>query len=376
MSVRFERGLTTWRDKPGKPASSKRSPRPQVSNTMSDEAQITDVRGPHQFDEAELEAYLQAHLPGFRPPIEVRQFEGGQSNPTFLISTADRRMVMRKKPPGELLPSAHQVDREHRVMKALAQTDVPVPEMLVSCEDRSVIGTEFFVMEMVPGRVIEDTLLPNLSPQDRGALYYDFVEVLARLHRVDYEAVGLGEGYGRPGNYFARQIGRWSKQYRASKTEDIPEMDSLMDWLPANIPDDDLTTIVHGDYSIRNCIVHPTEPRVAAVLDWELSTLGHPNGDLAYCCLMYYRDLGEDELVRSGIPTQRDLLGRYFETSGRPPVDDWTFYMAYTFFRLAAIVQGVVKRGLDGNASSEQFLAHKPGIRLNAAKAWAMAQSR
>lgn len=341
---------------------------------MSDEPQITDVRGPHRFDTSALEEYLRKHLSGFKTPMRLRQFEGGQSNPTFLIETDSARWVMRKKPPGTLLPSAHQVLREHRVMHALAGAHVPVPRMLLSCDDTSVVGTEFFVMEMIAGRVITEPHLPSLEPSDRRALYEDFIDVLARLHRVDYRAVGL-ENFGRPGNYFARQIGRWSKQYAASRTEDIPEMDRLMQWLPENIPDDDQTVIVHGDYSIKNCIVHPSEPRVVGVLDWELSTIGHPYGDLAYCCLMYFGELGEAGVVELGMPSQRDLVERYCDASERPPIEDWTFYMAYTMFRIAAIVQGVVKRGLDGNASSEQFLEHKPSILRNAVSAWRLVES-
>ena len=249
---------------------------------MKDAPEITPVRSAHRIDESALEAYLHSQSAEFSGSLKVQQFEGGQSNPTYHLTVGGRPYVLRKKPPGEILPSAHQVKREYRVMAALAETDVSVPKMHLFCDDPSIIGTDFFVMEMVEGRVIPDVTLPNFNPKERAALYDHLIELLARLHQVDYQSVGLGEGFGRPGNYFERQISRWSKQYLASKTEELETMEHLMEWLPANIPQSDETVIVHGDYRLGNTIIHPTEPKIVAVLDWELSTLGHPMGDLAY----------------------------------------------------------------------------------------------
>jgi aminoglycoside phosphotransferase (APT) family kinase protein len=227
-------------------------------------------------------------------------------------------------------------------------------------------------MEMVDGRVIVDPLESDLDPDHRHALYLDFIKVLAHLHQVDHEAVGLKE-FGRPGNYFSRQIARWSRQYQASKTDDIPEMDELMAWLPENVPDDDTTSIVHGDYSIKNCIVHPTEPKILALLDWELSTIGHPFGDLSYLCQMYYADDREpEEMTRMGVPTQQEVVDHYCRISGRPGIEDWSFYIAYSLFRSAGIVQGVVKRGMDGNSASDLSLSYKPLIRKAAEAGWAL----
>ena len=339
--------------------------------------ELVPVRAAHRFDEAALRRYLANHLEGFSGPLDVVQFEGGQSNPTYLLRDETRTYVMRKKPPGELLPSAHAVDREYRVMSALADTEVPVPETYLFCADESIIGTPFFVMERVPGRVLIDPLLPDLRPVDRRALYEHFVEVLAALHRVDHEAVGLGD-FGRPGNYYARQISRWSKQYRASETERIEAMDRLIDWLPENIPESDESGIVHGDYRLGNCIVHPSEPRIVSVLDWELSTLGHPLADLAYCCMGYRADTGhtgsflEIDFAATGIPTEDEFVGRYCRLTGRDEIEHWTFYVAFALFRMAAIVQGVYKRGLDGIASSERAVTFKDVCRLRADQAWSL----
>ncbi len=339
--------------------------------------ELVPVRAAHRFDEAALRRYLADHLEGFSGPLDVVQFEGGQSNPTYLLRDETRTYVMRKKPPGELLPSAHAVDREYRVMSALADTEVPVPETYLFCADESIIGTPFFVMERVPGRVLIDPLLPDLRPADRRALYEHFVEVLAALHRVDHEAVGLGD-FGRPGNYYARQISRWSKQYRASETERIEAMDRLIDWLPENIPESDQSGIVHGDYRLGNCIVHPSEPRIVSVLDWELSTLGHPLADLAYCCMGYRADTGhtgsflEIDFAATGIPTEDEFVGRYCRLTGRDEIEHWTFYVAFALFRMAAIVQGVYKRGLDGIASSERAVTFKDVCRLRADQAWSL----
>jgi aminoglycoside phosphotransferase (APT) family kinase protein len=346
---------------------------------LQDAAPLTPVREAHRFDEAALRAYLRGRLPGCEGAIEILQYEGGQSNPTYRLVAGDRRYVLRKKPPGKLLPSAHQVEREYRVMSALQGSDVPVPRTWLLCEDAAVIGTPFYVMDHVEGRVITDARMPNLTRDERTALYGDFVRVLAALHRLDPAAIGLAD-FGRPGNYYARQIARWSSQYQASQTEDIPSMKALMEWLPAHIPASDESGVVHGDYRIGNCIVHPREPRVVAVLDWELSTLGHPLGDLAYFCQGYHGEavpgeslLGVD-LAALGIPDENQVVRRYCELTGREKIDDWSFYLVFVMFRSAAIVQGVYKRGLDGNAASERAQEYGALVRRRADQALALAE--
>ena len=344
---------------------------------MVGEPEITPVRAAHRFDERALASFLDARLGG-SPPLRVAQFEGGQSNPTYLLERGGERLVLRKKPPGKLLPSAHQVDREYRVMSALRKTGVPVPETIALCEDDAVLGTAFFVMRHVPGRVIADPRLPSFTSVERAALYDDTARVLAALHAVDPAAVGLSD-FGKPGNYYARQISRWSRQYVDSKTEEIASMEALIEWLPANVPASDETGVVHGDYRIGNCILHPSEPKIAAVLDWELSTLGHPLADLAYFCQNYRGEatpgsslVGLD-LAAMGIPDEERFVARYCELAGRAGIDHWVFYMVFVMFRSAAIVQGVYKRGLDGNASSEH--AHMFGalVRKRADDAWKLA---
>ena len=343
---------------------------------------LTPVRPQHRFDEAALERYLNARVEGFAGPLTVRQFEGGQSNPTFVVTSAGRDHVLRKKPPGKLLPSAHAVDREYRVMAALAGSGVPVPAMRHLCTDPAVIGTEFLVMERVEGRVFRDTRLPELPPDQRTRLYHDFIDILARLHGVDPEAVGLGD-FGRPGSYYARQIARWSKQYEASATDDVPEMRRLIDWLPANVPADDSTGIVHGDFRIENCIVHPDEPRIVAVLDWELATLGHPLADLAYCCMAYRGHLGSSmgtlegsATAVDGVPDEAEFVARYCARTGRGAIRDWDFYIAFALFRVAAIAQGVYKRGLEGNASSERAMTFGEACRNRARLAWRIVEAK
>lgn len=346
---------------------------------MNAAPELTRVRDAHRFDESALADYLAQHLPGFAGGLAVRQFEGGQSNPTFLLAARDREVVLRKKPPGRLLRSAHQVEREYRVMTALARSGVPVPRTWLLCEDASVIGTPFFVMERVEGRVVLDPSLPGFSREERSALYDDFARVLAALHRVDPAAVGLGD-FGRPGDYCARQVARWSQQYEASKTEDIPEMDALIAWLPAHLPASDESCVVHGDYRIGNCILHPTQPRIAALVDWELSTLGHPLADLAYCCQAYRGEttpgqtLVGFDLAELGIPDEQAFVARYCELTGRAGIESWNFYMVFVMFRSAAIVQGVYKRGLDGNASSARAGEFGALVRQRARDAWALAQ--
>jgi aminoglycoside phosphotransferase (APT) family kinase protein len=339
---------------------------------MSSTEELVDVRPQHRFDEAALASHLASRLPEqFSGALRVRQFEGGQSNPTFLLEVGDRRFVLRKKPPGKLLPMAHMVDREYRVMKALEGSAVPVPKMLWLEEDESIIGTSFFVMEYVRGRVFPDPSFLGVEPGERRALFNEMARVLAELHRVDHRACGL-EDFGKPGNYFARQIGRWTKQYEASKTDPVQAMDRLIEWLPRNIPEDDTTTIAHGDYRPHNILFHPTEPRVVAVLDWELATLGHPMADVAYNCIPYHvgnlsqlaRDAG------SGVPTEDEYVAEYCRMAGRNRIDGWSCYIAFSLFRLASIGQGVYKRGLDGNAASARALTARDSVVQLAEAAW------
>ena len=340
--------------------------------------QTTTVRQGHEIDCDALERYLGLHLPGFRGPLEVRQFEGGQSNPTYFLRASGAQYVLRKKPPGQLLPSAHAVEREYRVMTALSGR-VPVPPTHLMCHDDQVIGTPFFVMGCVDGRVFRQPHLPGVSAADRAAMYEDMAEVLARLHGVDVAAVGLGD-YGKPGNYYARQIARWSQQYLAAKTDEIVSMDRLMAWLPAHIPAGDDVAIVHGDYRVENLIFHPTEPRIVAIVDWELSTLGHPLADLAYNCLTYHlpaEALGRTEVVdsdRSGMPDETSYVAAYCRRTGRDGVPHWNFYLAFSMFRLASILQGVYARGLQGNAASTYALQRGAAAKLIADKAWEISQ--
>jgi aminoglycoside phosphotransferase (APT) family kinase protein len=317
----------------------------------------------HRFDVAALEAYLSAHIPGFAGPLTVEQFKGGQSNPTYRLSAGARRYVLRRKPPGALLPSAHAVDREYRVITALGQTDFPVARTHLLCTDDSIIGTMFYVMDYVEGRVLWDPQLPGMAPDERSAIFGEMNRVIAALHTVDYRAIGL-EMYGKPGNYFARQIDRWSRQYRASETEKIEAMDRLIEWLPRNIPAGEATSIVHGDFRIDNMIFHATEPRVLAVLDWELSTLGHPLADFSYHAMAWrlsheeFRGLRGCALHEMGVPTESEYLERYLaRTHLAPPSErDWAFCMAYNMFRAAAIFQGVMARALAGNAASARAM--------------------
>jgi aminoglycoside phosphotransferase (APT) family kinase protein len=344
-------------------------------------AETTDVRDGHRFDEGRLASYLTDHLDGFRGPVAVRQFEGGQSNPTYLLQTPQRDYVLRKKPPGQLLPSAHAVEREYRVMTALRETGVPVPVTRWMCDDHSIIGTPFFVMDCVNGRVFRQPHLPGVTPLDRARIYEHMAEVLATLHRVDAGSIGLSD-YGKPGNYYARQIGRWGQQYLAAKTDEIASMDRLMAWLPAHIPGGDDAAIVHGDYRVENLIFHPTEPRIVAVVDWELSTLGHPLADVAYNCLTYHLppealgliDNADDD--REGMPDEREYVAMYCRHAGRSGIAQWNFYLAFSMFRLASILQGVYARGLQGNAASEFALARGAAARTIADIAWRIAQQQ
>jgi aminoglycoside phosphotransferase (APT) family kinase protein len=319
-----------------------------------------DVAAAHRFDEKRLEAYLAEHIDGFQGPLTVVQFKGGQSNPTYLLRAASGHYVLRRKPPGKLLKSAHAVDREFRVISALHATGFPVPRPFLLCEDDEVIGTSFFVMEFVEGRILWELDLPGMDPNERAAIYDDVNLTLAKLHNTDYEAAGLAD-YGVPGNYFERQISRWSRQYRASETGTVATMDQLIDWLPDNIPDDESASIVHGDYRLDNMVLHPTEPRVIAVLDWELSTIGHPLADFTYHLMAWHMpDIGIGSiglagkpLARLGIPDEKDYVARYCERTGRQNgIPGKNFYLAFNFFRLAAILQGIAGRVRDGTAAS------------------------
>jgi aminoglycoside phosphotransferase (APT) family kinase protein len=343
-------------------------------------SQLQEATERHRFDADRLAGYLAGHLPGFAGPLEVKQFQGGQSNPTYLLITPARRYVMRSKPgpAARLLPSAHAIEREFRLMRALAPQGVPVPEMLLLCEDESVIGRAFFLMEHVDGRIFWEQSLPGLAPAERGAIYDEMNRVIAKLHSVDIERSGLAD-YGKAGNYFARQIGRWSKQYRASETEAIEAMDRLIDWLPAHVPPGDETTVVHGDFRLDNLIFHPAEPRVLAVIDWELSTLGHPLADFSYLCMSWhippgaFRGIAGLDLAALGIPSEAEFIRRYCERTGRAEIEHWNFYLAYNLFRIAAILQGVYKRALEGMASADNALAAGDNARALAAIGWAYA---
>jgi aminoglycoside phosphotransferase (APT) family kinase protein len=332
---------------------------------------LIDVRTAHRFDEVALDRYLREHLDGYRGDPQLQQFAGGQSNPTFLLKSGGRSYVVRKKPPGTLLPTAHMIEREYRIYRALEDTGVPVPRPQLLCEDASIIGTPFYVMDYVEGRVLTDWALPGLEPAERSAVYDDMNRVLAALHSVDIAAKGL-QDYGRPGNYFERQISRWIKQYVAAQTRDIEPMNRLIEWLPKNVPADDTTTIVHGDYQLYNLMFHPTQPRVVALLDWELSTLGHPMADLAYNCMNYHKP--EAAPLGAGIPGEDEYVARYCERTGRTQIANWNFYVAFGFFRHASIVQGVYKRGLQGNASSASALQTESLVDEMSAAGWKVAQ--
>ena len=350
---------------------------------MSFEEDIVQVRPAHRFDEETLCDYLSGELEGFSGGLTVRQFRCGQSNPTFLLSAGGREYVLRKKPPGKLLPSAHAVDREYRVIKALSATDVPVPETYLLCEDDSIIGTPFYIMDHVKGRIFRDPAASEISdPGERADILDVMNETLAKIHLVDWNVAGLTD-YGKPGTYMARQVGRWARQYEASKTDDIESMNNLIKWLPENIPADDSTTIVHGDFRLENLIIHPSEPRVLGVIDWELSTLGHPLADLAYNCMVYYFPATDDrcvgysglELEALGVPSEADYVAAYCRRTGRSKISNWNFFIAFSMFRLTAIVQGVYKRGLDGIASSDDAKTFGTQVRFLSDTAWQTALS-
>jgi aminoglycoside phosphotransferase (APT) family kinase protein len=340
-----------------------------------------DVAEALRFNAARLEDYLGRETKDFAGPLNVEQFKGGQSNPTFLVRAGGRRYVLRRKPPGALLPSAHAVEREYRVMSALAATDVPVARTYALCEDASVLGSAFYIMEHVEGRIFWDPALPQLPPHERAPMYDEMNRVIAALHSVDQGALGLDD-YGKAGNYLERQVARWTRQYRASETAHIEAMERLIAWLPRHVPQADETRIVHGDFRIDNLIFHPTEPRILAVLDWELSTLGHPLADFAYHCMSWRlapplsRGLAGLALKAIGIPDEAAYVAAYCRRTGRAgiPRRDWEFYMVFNMFRLVGILQGVARRAELGNASSLEAVATGRRARPLAEQAWQMAQ--
>jgi len=345
-------------------------------------AEIVDVLPIHRFDEAKLRAYLRDHLEGSAGPLRVQQFQGGQSNPTFLISTQAGQYVLRKQPPGNLLPSAHAIDREYRVQVALKGTPVPVAPMRLYCEDASVIGTPFYLMEYVPGRIFFKPDLPNLNQGQRKPIYMAFAHTLAALHEVDPHAVGLSD-FGKSEGYARRQVKRWSEQYESAKTDGIEAMDKLIAWLRANIPGEDETAITHGDFKLNNLMFEIDDAYVIAVLDWELSTLGHPLADLGYVCMGYripadlpvLGGLGGLDLTALGIPTEREVVRAYCERSGRATIPDLTFFIAFSFFRYASIAQGVYARSLQGNAADARaHMAGQAAIML-AQEGWRIAKT-
>ena len=316
--------------------------------------------GVHTLDIEKLSDYLTQQLDEFTGIKKSKKFNTGQSNPTYLLETAEKKYVLRKKPPGELLPSAHAVDREYRIIKALEETKVPVPRTVFLCNDESIIGTIFYVMEFVDGRIFWDPTLPEIDANERMKVYEETVRIMAELHKIDVEKAGLLD-FGKPGNYFERQVGRWIKQYRAAETESYPEVETLIAWLEKTMPDDDgLISIVHGDYRLYNMIFDHEEESMLALLDWELSTIGHPYADLAYQCMNWYipqigitPGLAGINLEKLGIPSEDDYVSNYCSKMGINSIPNWSFYLAFGFFRLAGIAQGVYKRSIQGNASAD-----------------------
>ncbi len=327
-----------------------------------------------------LESWMRDHVEGFRGPLAAEQFDGGQSNPTYRLRSGSGFYVLRRKPLGQLLPSAHAVDREYRVMRALAEAAVPVPKVYALCEDDAVIGSAFYVMEFLEGRIFWDPRLPGLTAAERRAMFQSMNTVIAALHTVDYVAAGLAE-FGRPGNYLARQVARWSRQYQASETEKQPAMDRLIEWLPRHLPPEGEPRIVHGDYRIDNLIYHPTEPRVIGVLDWELSTIGDPLADFAYHAMAWrvtpalFRGLAGVDLAALGVPSEDEYVAAYGERTVRGRSPHWEFYMVYSLFRLAAIMQGIAKRAIEGTAASREADDLGRKARPTGEQAWALARS-
>jgi aminoglycoside phosphotransferase (APT) family kinase protein len=338
------------------------------------------IAGRNDLPLTRLEAWMRDHIEGFLGPLAAQQFAGGQSNPTYKLLSGAGSYVLRRKPAGQLLPSAHAIDREYRVMRALSGTEVPVPEVHALCEDDSVIGSAFYVMEFLDGRIFWDPRLTGLSRAEREAMFRSMNTVIAALHSVDHVKIGLAE-FGRPGNYMGRQVARWSRQYQASETEKQSAMDRLIEWLPRHLPPEDASRIVHGDYRIDNLIFHPTEPRVIGVLDWELSTIGDPLADFAYHAMAWrvtpelFRGLAGVDLAAFGIPTENQYVAAYSECTGRSRSSDWEFYMVYSLFRLAAIMQGIAKRAIDGTAASPEAVELGRLARPVGEQAWTLARS-
>ena len=359
---------------------------------MTDSTEFSGTRPiapEHAFDHAALATFMRDHVDGFSGELTLAQFNGGQSNPTFRVSAGGKRYVLRRKPAGVLLPSAHAVDREFRVISALAKTDVPVARAYALCEDVSVIGSAFYIMDCVEGRILWDPSLPDMNNRDRAAHYDEMNRVMAALHRVDPAAIGLAD-FGKPGNYIERQVNRWTKQYGAAETETIDAANQLIEWLPTHLPRTaagDEARIVHGDFRIDNVIFHPHDARIVAVLDWELATLGPPLVDFAYHCLVWRmlngngsRGLAGLDVGALGIPTESEYLQRYLQRSGRDAAssvsaDDWNYYLVFNMFRLVGILQGIMARVLQGNASSERALEAGRRARPLAELAWALAQT-
>ncbi|MET0704440.1 MAG: phosphotransferase family protein [Mycobacterium sp.] len=346
--------------------------------------ELVPVLPAHRLDEAALATYLQSNLDGFAGPLRIRQFQGGQSNPTYHLQAESGEYVLRKKPPGVLLPRAHAVEREYRILAALADTDVPVPPVRLLCEDESVLGTSFFVMDHITGRVFPDRVMRAGTPADRAAVYEDLARVLAALHRVDWRAVGL-DGFGKPENYLARQVALWTRQWEAAKVEEVPAMDWLAQWLMAHLPPDEEATIAHGDYRLGNVLIHPEEPRIVAVLDWELSTIGQPLADLGYFAMMYHVDegpgslgggVGGEDLTSTGIPDEQTFVSSYCRHLERDIPESLTVFIVFSMFRLASIGAGVYRRGLDGNASDARAgtSEFRNRYRILAEQAMALAQ--
>lgn len=332
----------------------------------------------YKLDEPALHAWMEANVEGFSGPMEIRQFKGGQSNPTYQIITPKQNYVLRRKPPGKLLPSAHAVDREFKVISALFPTGFPVAKPFGLCMDESVIGTIFYIMDSVDGRILWDGSLPDSTPTERTAIYEAKIATLAALHATDYKAVGL-EDFGKAGSYFSRQISRWTKQYQLSETVKIPEMDRLIEWLPTAVPDGETTSIVHGDFRLDNMILHPTEPRVLAVLDWELSTLGDPLGDFTYHLMNWVMPSGQRsglaglDLEALGIPSMERYIELYCQGTGRRTIENIDWYFAYNMFRLAGIIQGIVGRVRDGTAASAHAQDNADRVRPLALAAYGFA---
>jgi len=352
---------------------------------ISKNTNLTNITVPiaqqHQFEIEPLNQWMVENIVDFSAPMHISQFENGMSNPSFLISgKSNKNFVLRKKPPGRLLPSAHAVEREYRIMDALKDSDVPVPKMYALCSDREVIGTEFFVMEHILGRVFDEVSLPSLPAEERSAIYKSMAITLAKLHSVDYKSLELSD-FGRVGGYLSRQVRRWSDQYRATQTEKVDSMDQLIDWLPTAMPADDHTAIAHGDFRLGNLIIHETKPEVIAVLDWELSTLGNPLSDLAYNCLSYHwpeEAFNTQRILAAsvgGVPTEAEYLKLYCQHTGRSTISDWTFYLVLSMFRAAAIIQGVYYRGTQGNAPTKKALLRRDLARQLADKAWSMVKT-